>query len=157
MTYGLDTSVILRIITGEPSALAQAVDIRIAEMVANGDTMVISALPASEAYYSLQHFYGRTKQEAIMALRALADEEGFSFLEGQSGICGPHDRERLCRQRSSHSILREGLPQARPYRGHFLIRTDSSRSVIDENCSSSLLPDSPIHHPAFAIDPREGF
>ena len=79
MTDGLDTSAILRIITGEPPALAQAVDICIAEMVANGDTMVISALPASEAYYSLQHFYGRTKQEAIMALRALADEEGFSF------------------------------------------------------------------------------
>ena len=36
MKYGLDTSVILRVITGEPPALAEKVDAHIAEAVANG-------------------------------------------------------------------------------------------------------------------------
>ena len=79
MKYGLDTSVILRVITGEPPVLAGKVDAHIAEAVANGDEFEVSELPASEAYYSLQHFYGRTKEEAIMGLRSLANEEGISF------------------------------------------------------------------------------
>lgn len=79
MRYGLDTSVILRVITGEPPALAEKVDAHIAEAVANGDEFEVSELPASEAYYSLQHFYGRTKEEAIMGLRSLAAEEGIFF------------------------------------------------------------------------------
>ena len=62
MKYGLDTSVILRVITGEPPVLAGKVDAHIAEAVANGDEFEVSELPASEAYYSLQHFYGRTKE-----------------------------------------------------------------------------------------------
>ena len=79
MTYGMDTSVILRIITSEPYPLAEKVQTRVAEIIAAGGEFVISELPAFEAYYSLQHFYGRTKEEAIMALRALADEDGISF------------------------------------------------------------------------------
>ena len=75
MTYGMDTSVILRIITSEPYPLAEKVQTRVAEIIAAGGEFIISELPASEAYYSLQHFYGRTKEEAIMALRALADED----------------------------------------------------------------------------------
>ena len=79
MKYGLDTSAILRIITSEPYPLAEKVQSRVAEIIAAGGEFVISELPASEAYYSLQHFYGRTKEEAIMALRALAEEDGISF------------------------------------------------------------------------------
>lgn len=79
MKYGMDTSVMLRIITSEPYPLAEKVQTRVAEIIAAGGELEISELPASEAYYSLQHHYGRTKEEAIMALRALADEDGISF------------------------------------------------------------------------------
>ena len=90
MKYGLDTSVILRIITGEPAELAHKVDTRIAEIIANGDEVEISELPVSEAYYSLQHFYGMTKEKAIIGLRALADEDGFSFSpEAEAALATP--------------------------------------------------------------------
>ncbi|MBQ6340881.1 MAG: PIN domain-containing protein [Kiritimatiellae bacterium] len=78
MTYGLDTSVVLRIITGEPQSLAEAVSARIVELQDEGNDFFISGIVVSEAYYALQYFYGNTKEDAIVALRALARESGFS-------------------------------------------------------------------------------
>lgn len=81
MTYGLDTSVVLRIVTGEPAALADKVDERIGELLDLGETFFIGNLACEESYFALQHHYGKTKQEAVEALRALAAEDGFRITE----------------------------------------------------------------------------
>ena len=41
MTYGMDTSVILRIITSEPYPLAEKVQTRVAEIIAAGGEFVV--------------------------------------------------------------------------------------------------------------------
>ena len=79
MTYGLDTSVVLRIITGEPADLAEKVQSRLTAMIEAGDRIFISYLTVSEAYYALQHFYGHTKENCIKALRAMSECNGFVF------------------------------------------------------------------------------
>lgn len=79
MTYGLDTSVILRLVVQTNDRHAEFVRDRVCGFLEAGCGFFVSGLVASEAYYALQHHYGNTKEEAIYALRALADEEGFSF------------------------------------------------------------------------------
>ena len=79
MIYGLDTSAAVRIITGEPAALAAEVQNRIINLRDEGNAFLISALAASEIYFALQQHYRKTKEEAILSMRALANEEGFTF------------------------------------------------------------------------------
>jgi len=79
MTYGLDTSVIMRLLMGEPSGLAIKVRNFIEEHLTDGDMFFVSCLAASEAYFALQRHYCMSKEAAIMAMRALADEDGFTF------------------------------------------------------------------------------
>ena len=81
MTYGLDTSVVLCIVTGEPAALAEKVEERISELLDLGEKFFVGNLALGETYFALQHHYGKTKQEAIEVLRALASEEGFVLPE----------------------------------------------------------------------------
>lgn len=79
MTYGLDTSVIMRLVAQTSDNHAEFVRDRICELLDGGNGFFVSCQVASESYYALQHHYGNTKEEAITALRALADEEGFAF------------------------------------------------------------------------------
>ena len=79
MTYGLDTSVVLRILTGKPQPLAGIVLERIGHLLKNGSDFFVADMAVLEAYHALQHFYGNTKEEAILALRSLAEEPGFAF------------------------------------------------------------------------------
>ena len=65
MTFGLDTSVVLRLLTGQPQELAVHALARYQEGIANGDSFYVSDVVASEAYYAIQHHYGKTKEEAL--------------------------------------------------------------------------------------------
>ena len=62
MTFGLDTSVVLRLLTGQPQELAVHALARYQEGIANGDSFYVSDVVASEAYYAIQHHYGKTSQ-----------------------------------------------------------------------------------------------
>ena len=79
MTYGLDTSVLMRLLNRIGDAYTQNVADRINAMLADGNDFTISELVASEIYYALQHHYGYSKEDAILALRAIAAAPGFSF------------------------------------------------------------------------------
>jgi predicted nucleic acid-binding protein len=79
MTFGLDTSVVLRLLTGQPQELASRALARYQEGIANGDSFCVSDIVASETYYAIQHHYGKTKGEALSALKALSSGEGISF------------------------------------------------------------------------------
>lgn len=79
MTFGLDTSVVLRLLTGHPLALAERALERYQAGIAAGDSFYVSDIVASETYYAIQHHYGKTKEEALMALKNFSSGEGISF------------------------------------------------------------------------------
>ena len=79
MTFGLDASVVLRLLTGQPQELAARALARYQEGIANGDSFYVSDVVASEAYYAIQHHYGKTKEEALSALKGFSSGEGISF------------------------------------------------------------------------------
>lgn len=71
MKIGLDTSVILRLLIGEPAAQAERAWRALTEARAAGDATVLSDLVVSETYFALQHHYRVPKAEALEQLRAL--------------------------------------------------------------------------------------
>jgi predicted nucleic acid-binding protein len=68
VTFGLDSSVVLRLLTGEPAAQARAAIRWLREVKTAGGTAVISDLVASEVYFALQYHYGVPKAEALQQL-----------------------------------------------------------------------------------------
>ena len=79
MTHGLDTSVVVRIISGLPEGTAEKVGERIAADIAGGDVFTVSALVLSEAYFALQHHYAFTKEEALQSLLAFSRTDGIQM------------------------------------------------------------------------------
>ena len=79
MTFGLDTSVLLRLLTGEPSELASHALERYQRGIANGDDFAVSDVVAAETYYALQHHYNKMKEESLAALMMFSGDEGISF------------------------------------------------------------------------------
>lgn len=79
MNYGLDTSALLRLLVGEPEALAQKVNDRLASLIDAGHAIHISDLVLSEAYYALQTHYGLSKDQALSSLDSLQSVAGFKL------------------------------------------------------------------------------
>jgi predicted nucleic acid-binding protein len=67
-TVGLDTSVVLRILTGEPEAQARATRELMRTSVHQGKRLLVSDLVVSEAYFALVAHYGIPKREAVDGL-----------------------------------------------------------------------------------------
>ncbi len=78
MTYGCDTSFLLRILTNHPRPLATKVIATAYKRCQAGDVFVISDLVLAEAYYALQASYGVSKGNAIMLLKKISEAHGFS-------------------------------------------------------------------------------
>ena len=79
MTFGMDTSYLLRLLTGQPSDLAEAALVRYQDAVERGDSFSVNDVVVTEAYYALQHHYGKTKEESIAALRLLSQDDSIAF------------------------------------------------------------------------------
>jgi len=76
MTVGLDTSVVLRLLLGQPADQSQRAVAFLEEAARRGEQAVVSDLVVAETYFALQYHYGVPKKEALAALRRmLADEE----------------------------------------------------------------------------------
>ena len=71
MSIGLDTSVVLRLLTGVPAKQADAARRMLA---ASRDTVCVSDLVVSESYFGLRHHYAVPHAEAAHALAALLDD-----------------------------------------------------------------------------------
>ena len=69
MKAGLDTSVVVRVLTEDPPAQAAEAAHWIAGQRAQGNAPWISDLVVAEAYFALQTHYGVPKKEALAALR----------------------------------------------------------------------------------------
>jgi len=73
---GLDTTVVLRLLLGQPADQAERAAAFLDELLRGGHRAVVSDLVAAEAYFALQHHYGLSKQEALTGLqRMFADGE----------------------------------------------------------------------------------
>ena len=77
MRYGADTSIILRVLTGQPTSLAAVVRTRLESLWLSGAILDVCDLVVSETYFALQHSYGLTKERALNALLKLSAHPGF--------------------------------------------------------------------------------
>ena len=68
MIVGLDTSVVVRVLTGEPRDLALTALDYILQHEKAGDRVLVSDWVLAEAYYALQHHYGASKRDTLDAL-----------------------------------------------------------------------------------------
>jgi predicted nucleic-acid-binding protein len=86
VTYGLDTSVVLRLLTGEPRDLALQVAGRVMTITRSGGRCAINDLVATESYFALQYHYKMAKEDALAALAALCAGDGIHFSEAACAV-----------------------------------------------------------------------
>ncbi|WP_058553956.1 PIN domain-containing protein [Thiohalocapsa sp. ML1] len=99
--YGIDTSVLVRLVTGDPEDLYALVRERLTRLVTDqGAVLLASNQVIGEAYIAVQHHYGITKAEAREGLRdvlrsgLVAPLNGSAVLDAlaATGGCGLLDR-----------------------------------------------------------------
>jgi predicted nucleic acid-binding protein len=79
---GLDTSVIVRFLAGEPEQAAERARERISEALQAGHELVVSDLAVVESYYVLHKIYGIPRKAALKALLEFFRQPGF---RGETG------------------------------------------------------------------------
>ena len=72
LSIGLDTSVVLRLLTGQPAADARLARARIERAHAAAEVVLVTDLVLAEAYFALHYHYGQSKEEARSQLRRMA-------------------------------------------------------------------------------------
>jgi predicted nucleic-acid-binding protein len=83
---GVDTSVVLRLLTGEPEKQARAAEAWLERHSAAGQRVEISDLVLAETYFALQFHYGVGKAEALKALREMVDDPAVAASEAARGV-----------------------------------------------------------------------
>ena len=71
MKIGLDTSVVVRLLCGEPKELANDALKLVVKVEEQAGKILISDLVVAESYYALHHHYGISKEDALAALNSL--------------------------------------------------------------------------------------
>ena len=99
--FGIDTSILVRLLTGDPAEGFQRATLRLRKLVENEEAeIVVSNQVIGEAYIALQHHYKISKTDAREALRSvlrsglISPQNGapvFRALDA-SGGCGLVDR-----------------------------------------------------------------
>ena len=84
MRYGTDTSVLMRLLTGQPAESFEYCVRRLSALVEGGAEIFASNQVIGEAYIALQHHYGVTRQDARAALIDVLRSGLVSPLNGQS-------------------------------------------------------------------------
>lgn len=108
MTVGLDTSVVVRLLIGEPEAQATAARRWLENLVqATGEPVQLADLVVGESYFALRHHYEVPHGEALHALQLLAADRRIAVDAAASAVLGdaearsehPGFMERLIHQR----------------------------------------------------------
>ncbi len=76
MNVGLDTSVVLRLLTGAPENQAVLALTEVQAAMQKGDSVLVSDMVVSEAYFALQYHYGVPKEESLAVLARFLTESG---------------------------------------------------------------------------------
>ena len=71
MRVGLDTSVVLRLLVGQPKDQTERAVEFLDELSQRGDEPVMSDIVAAEVYFALQHHYGISKRNSLAGMRSL--------------------------------------------------------------------------------------
>lgn len=71
MKVGLDTSVVLRLLVGQPADQTVSAVAFLDELSKRGDQPVVSDVVAAEVYFALQHHYGISKKSALSGMQRL--------------------------------------------------------------------------------------
>lgn len=80
MKVGLDTSVVLRLLTGEPETQARRALEEVQELMGNGAALLVSDLVVAEVYFALQYHYGVPKAEALRLIGKFLIDSGVKAL-----------------------------------------------------------------------------
>jgi len=115
MIVGLDTSVVVRLLSGEPRHLALAALRYVEERRDAGDPIRVSDWVLAETYYAFQHHYGASKQDTLDALRSFLSTEG---IEGDGEVPAVLDTA--------------GLASAKPGFVNRVIHAHYQRGGVDE-------------------------
>ena len=97
MTVGLDTSLVLRLLLGQPVEQSQRAIAFLEEVARRGDHAVVSDLVVAETCFALQYHYNVPKKEALAALRQM-------FADGEIESQGV----------AAEVLVTEGLASAKP-------------------------------------------
>jgi predicted nucleic acid-binding protein len=73
LTYGLDTSVVMRLLTGDPPDQAEVAATFLVEATAAGDRLLVTDLVIAEVYFALYSKYKVPKAEALQRLREFVE------------------------------------------------------------------------------------
>jgi predicted nucleic-acid-binding protein len=76
MKIGLDTSVVLRLLTGEPESQARRALDELHALLGHGVVLLASDLVMAEVYFALQHHYDVPKGEALTIMSGFLAESG---------------------------------------------------------------------------------
>ncbi|MDX9866327.1 MAG: PIN domain-containing protein [Kiritimatiellia bacterium] len=79
MNCGLDTSILLRLLTGQPEGLAAEAVARLETLWKTGGCCAVSDMVLAETYYAAHFHYGVEKQDVLDALRTLSLDDRFRF------------------------------------------------------------------------------
>ena len=74
---GLDTSVLMRLLTGQPASLAEVAREYLAGVEESGAVVFVSNLVVSEAYFACQHHYRMQKADVLAGLLTLLSKPTF--------------------------------------------------------------------------------
>ena len=84
--FGIDTSVLVRLVTGDPEAGFQHCVRRIGSLIDEGCEVFASNRVIGEAYVAVQHHYGVSKTDARSALHAALRSGLVAPLNGRTAI-----------------------------------------------------------------------
>ena len=76
MIVGLDTSVLVRLLAGDPRELALAALSFVLARQEAGDRLRVSELVVAETYHAMQYHYGVSKRDALAELRQFLETPG---------------------------------------------------------------------------------
>jgi predicted nucleic acid-binding protein len=68
VSIGIDTSIVIRLLVGEPIAQARIARARLERALEERETVLVCDLVIGEAYFALHHHYGVPKEEARQLL-----------------------------------------------------------------------------------------
>jgi predicted nucleic acid-binding protein len=109
VAIGLDTSVVIRLLMGEPRSQAEVARRRIDRALVAGETVVVTDLVVAEAFHALRHHYDVPQAMALGRLQAFfnagivqVDPVGVAEALGQGagGHAGVVDRLIVVRHRA---------------------------------------------------------
>ena len=74
----LDTSVVMRLLSGIPAAQAKKALAAVTDRIESGAGVFVSDLVVAEVYFALQHHYKVPKDKALDLLRSFLSEDGIT-------------------------------------------------------------------------------